>query len=134
MWDAIVSALTLVVNYAKGLSGLGTMGIISATVMLLVSLWKSSALQPYWAQLPAWAQRWLGPVLGVLLALASLQNLSWNTILLGLQGGALAAAVNALLDTLKLIPGLNSVWVTIINFIEGVLQAPTESKSIKGKL
>lgn len=134
MWDSILSVLTMLVDYAKGLSGLGTMGIISATVMLLVSLWKSSALQPYWAKLPDALKHWIGPIFGVLAALASMQSLSWSAILTGLSGGLLAAAVHDLLDTLKVMPWVSAPYVYIINIIESFLGAPPASLSVKGQL
>ena len=132
MWDAILSVVSMLVDYAKGLTGLGTMGIISASVMLLVSLWKSSALQPYWAKLPDSMKTWMGPVLGVLAAMASMQSFDWAAILMGLQGGLLAKAVHDILDTLKVMPWVSGPYVYVINLIEGFLGAPAASLSKKG--
>lgn len=132
--SSIMALLGSIVDYLKNLSGLGTMGMLSATITLLISLWKSSFLQPYWAAMPEWMKRWMGPVLGMVSAVLALGPLSWATVMAGLSSGMLAAALHDLLDTLKVVPGLSPIYIAIINTIESFLGSPAEAKSVKGQM
>lgn len=137
MWSAILAGLGMIVPWIQSLSGLSTAGILAASLTLLISLWKSSALQPLWAMIPPAVQTWVAPLMAVVIALGGMPSLSWANLWIaiqsGLGNGMLAMALHELLDTIKVMPWVSAPYVAIINFIEGFLGAPPATKSVKGQ-
>jgi hypothetical protein len=137
MWSAILAGLGMIVPWIQSLSGLSTAGIIAASLTLLISLWKSSALQPLWAMIPASVQTWVAPLMAIVIALGGMPSLSWASLWVaiqaGLGSGMLAIALHDLLDTVKTMPWVSGPWVTVINFIEGFLGAPPATKTVRGQ-
>lgn len=111
---------------------------VATWIGLILTLWKSSVLQPLWAKLPASLQAWMGPLMGIVAAIGSMVanggSLSWSIIMAGLSTGALGMALHVLLDSIKVLPGIGGIWVTVINYLENFLAAPSEAKSVKGKM
>jgi hypothetical protein len=98
-------------------------GKISGLVLLLLSLWKTSFLQPYWKQLGAW-RALVPPVLGIILALVNVRPLTLETLAQSAMGGALAIALHEMFTTVKSIPGLGGFYVRLINAVEAFLRSP----------
>jgi hypothetical protein len=92
-------------------------------VLLIISIWKSSILQPYWAWFGKW-QILVAPSLSVIVAVLSVHPFSWAALWASLVGGGLAVATHELLDQAKNIPGLGSAYVSVIGFFASLFQAP----------
>ena len=107
-------------------------GKIAGVLAIVIGLVKSSALQPYWAKLGPW-QALVAPVLGVVTAILSIQPLSWAGIWLGLSGGMLAVALSNVLNSVMAMPGVGPLWVSIIQIIERLLNAPAPAPVVQAK-
>lgn len=106
----------------------GAMKIVCG-ILLLLALSKVSAdgkiplLSSLWPQSSA-VQSWMAPILGLVLGILMLGSQGAITlagVLTYVGTGAGAIALHEILDTVKAIPGLGAVYVSIINVIEGVL-------------
>jgi hypothetical protein len=116
----------------QGFGGLAWSMKIAVIVMIVIGLMKISSLSGLWAKLGS-AQAWLAPGLGLLLGVLTLGasgTLSWSGIFAYMGSGAGAIALHELLDAVKAIPGLGTAYVSIINFIEGVLPGPLSKKRL----
>lgn len=119
--DSFFADVLAVIGYTKGGVPLGVK--IAGYTLLLIALMKVSFLASFWAKLGKF-QAVAAPVLGLALGLSLLSAggpLTGATIMAYLASGAGAIAVHEILDMIKAIPGLGSIYVTIINFIEGIL-------------
>ncbi len=128
--DADSSFISSLVAWVTNLwSDAPTLGKVTSGIVLLISTMKVSFLKPLWDKLKE-KQEWLAPVLGLVGAIATLfinGEFSFELLLTGLAGGALAPYVHDLLDYLKAIPGLGKVWLTVIEIFKKVLFAPKET-------
>lgn len=110
-----------VINSFKG--GMGGAVKASAIIMLLVASMKVSFIKPLWDKLGA-AQVYVAPLLGLLGGLFGFlgpAQFTWASLLAYVMTGGGAVFLHEILDTLKSIPGLGTIYVTIISVIEGVL-------------
>jgi hypothetical protein len=123
MFSFLVSLWGQISTLIPSLASMSPQAKVAAIVALLISVWNSSFLQPYLASLGK-AANLVGPFLGVVAAVVAIQPLSWSAVWVGLSGGVLAIPVMALLDAVKVIPGVGSVYVSAINLVEGWLGAP----------
>lgn len=117
---------TQVLNAIKSFGGLPWMGKVSSLVLILVSSMKVSFLKPMWDKLGA-AKAWAGPVLGLIGGILSLGmdgNITLAGVLAYVSSGAGALILHELLDTVKAIPGLGSMYVAVIDYIKSKLGAP----------
>lgn len=114
--------LAQVLDAVKKFGGLPTLGKISSVVLLLVASMKVGPLKTLiWSKLGA-AQAWIAPLLGLLAGVLALgTDLTPAGALAYVGAGAGALVLHELLDSLKALPGLGPVYVTVINFIEDVL-------------
>lgn len=110
---------------------------ISSVITLVIASMKVSLLNQYvWAKLgsfQAWVAPILGIVVGILSILASGGTLTVPTLLAYFSAGAGAIILHELLDTIKAIPGLGSVYVGVIDFIEMTLGGPKSMQSVSPK-
>lgn len=103
---------------------------ICGGIILLISTAKVSFLKPLWDKLLT-KQEWVAPVLGLLVGILGMVvkgSFDWSFLLTAVASGALAPYVHDILDKIKAIPGIGSVWLTIISFIQVVLFAPKDSQ------
>jgi hypothetical protein len=120
----ITSLLGQLLSLIEGLGSMSPQAKIAAVVLFLTAVWNSSFLQPYWAALGN-AQTLVGPVLGLVSGILSVSPLSWSSVWTGVYGGSLAVLVIALLNAVKVLPGIGPVYVSVINFIENLLGSPS---------
>lgn len=128
------SFLGQVLDFIKGFGGLSWFGKLSGILLIVVASMKVSFLNDLiWSKLGA-LQAWLAPLLGLLTGIVSLlaggQPITLAALTAYLAAGAGAVALHQLLDTLKVVPGLGSVWVSIINVIESALGGPASKKTL----
>lgn len=120
--------LSQVLQAIQGFGGLSWMLKVAAVVTLVIASMKVSVLnQLLWSKLGA-AQAWVAPILGLVGGILSLSagghSITLQAVLAYVSAGAGAIILHELLDTVKAIPGLGSIYVQIINAIEGALGGP----------
>jgi hypothetical protein len=119
-----------ILGYLKGFGDLNTAGKIGAVVMILMALWKSSLLRPWWDKLGS-AKVIIAPLLGLALALV---KLPWDSgsvlevLKLGLQGGALAMGLHLLLNAVKELPFVGEKYDKWLDLIDKLLLRPKIGK------
>jgi len=122
--------LSQVFTMIKQLGGLGWMAKIAAIITVVVSSMKVSFLNDLvWSKLGA-AKAWVGIALGLvagLLAQFSGVPFSLPALFAYMIAGGGATLLHELLDTVKSIPGIGPVWVSVINFLESNLGGPAAS-------
>ncbi len=128
-----IGFLQKLLDYVKGLFDKGNeaslLANVAGGVLILISTMKVSFIKPLWDKLNDGAKGWLGPVLGLVAGLAGMLmngQFSWSVLLAAAAGGTLTPYLHDMLDLIKKIPGLGSLWVSIIEIIEKVLFAPKE--------
>ncbi len=112
----------------QGFGGLSTMLKISTVIMLIIASMKVSFLNTnVWSKLGS-AQVWVAPVLGLIGGALSLGTgatpVSAASIFAYVTAGAGAVFLHEILDSVKAIPGIGAIYVTIINLVEGALGGP----------
>ncbi len=122
------SFLDQVMSTIHKFGGASMMLKISLIVMLLVSSMKVSLLnQLVWSKLGA-AQAWIAPLLGLIAGVLDLGgaggSISLASLLAYVSAGAGAIILHQLLDSLKAIPGLGSMYVSMIDMLQKVLGGP----------
>ena len=116
----VADFLTQIIQAVKGFGGLSWMLKVASVCLVIVSSMKVSALKPLWDKLGT-AQKWVAPVLALIAGLLSQgTSISWASALAYLGAGAAAPYIHDLLDLIKVIPGIGSFWVGIINMIENI--------------
>jgi hypothetical protein len=108
--------------------GLPWMGKVSAAILLLVASMKVSFLnQLLWSKLGS-LQAWLAPLLGLLAGILGLGSggaaVTGASIFAYVVAGGGAVILHELLDSVKAIPGIGQIYVSIIGVIESLLGAP----------
>lgn len=108
--------------------GLSAMLKISSVIMLVVASMKVSFLNDLvWSKLGA-AKVWVAPLLGLIAGVLGLgvgdAPINFASILAFVTAGAGAVALHQLLDSIKAIPGIGTMYVTVINLIQGLLGGP----------
>jgi hypothetical protein len=111
-------ALTLI----KQFGGLPWVLKIAGISAILISTLKVSAIRELtWDKLGD-AKVWAAPILGLVFGILSLgTDLTWASALAYVSAGAGAIIFHELLDSIKAIPGIGSVWVSIIDVIQSLL-------------
>jgi len=106
----------------KQFGGLPWVLKIAGIAAILISTMKISVLREFtWDKLGN-AKVWAAPILGLLFGVASLgTNLTLASALAYISAGAGAIILHELLDSIKAIPGIGSVWVSIIDVIKSLL-------------
>lgn len=118
--DSTSDFLSQVFNLISQFGGLSWAARIAAMVLLLIASMKVSFLAPVWAKLGE-AQVFMAPLLGIIAGVVSMKPFSWAGLLAYLGAGAGAIMLHEILDGVKVIPGLGSMYVAAINFFEGIL-------------
>jgi uncharacterized membrane protein YbaN (DUF454 family) len=109
----------------QAFGGLSTMLKISTVVMLIVSSMKVTFLRDLvWSRLGA-AQAWIAPLLGLIAGVLGLgigdQPITLASIMAYVAAGGGAVILHELLDSMKSIPGIGQVYVTMIDVVQSVL-------------
>jgi len=125
--------LTQVLAAIQSFGGLSTMLKISAVIMLIVASMKVSYLNTLiWSKLGA-AQVYFAPVLGLIAGCLGLGTpgvaVTGATIFAYVSAGGGAVFLHEILDSVKAIPGIGAVYVTVINLIESALGGPAAQSS-----
>lgn len=109
-------------TFIKQFGGLPWVLKIAGIASILISTLKISVLREFiWDKLGS-AKVWAAPVLGLVFGIASLgTNLTLASALAYVSAGAGAIILHELLDSIKAIPGLGSVWVSIIDVLKSLL-------------
>jgi hypothetical protein len=126
--DSLISAVSTVIQNFGGLSW--TLKI-ACIVLLIIAFMKVSFLSSFWAKLGSF-QAYAAPVLGLILGALTLSvsgPITLAGVLAYLAAGSGAILLHELLDTIKAIPGIGSVYVSIINAIESVLNTNSSGPS-----
>jgi len=123
--DPAADFLSQVSAAVQAFGGMSTLLKIASIVGLVIASLKVSALNDMiWSKLGA-LQAWLAPVLGLVYGLVSMaakgQPLTVAAVFAYLTAGAGAVVLHELLDTVKAIPGIGTVYVALINMIESAL-------------
>lgn len=117
-----------VIDAIKNLGGLSWGLKISSICLLIIASMKVSVLRTFfWDKLGA-AKAFVAPLLGLVSGLlASVFSggpFTWANMFAYLITGAGALILHELLDALKGLPGIGSVYVAIIDFLSKMLGAP----------
>lgn len=120
--DTVEGFFSQVLTFVKQFGGLPWVLKIAGISAILISTMKVSVLRELiWDKLGN-AKVWAAPLLGLLFGIASLgSGLSWASALAYISAGAGAIILHELLDSVKGIPGLGSVWLSIIEVIQKIL-------------
>ncbi len=107
--------------------GLPTVLKIASIITLIVGSMKVSVLnEMLWSKLGA-AKVYVAPVLGLIagiLGLGSNGPITAASVFAYVASGAGAVILHEILDSIKAIPGLGEVYISIINLIESFLGGP----------
>ena len=97
---------------------------IIAGLYILIGLWKVSILKPLWDKLGKF-KALVAPVLSLIvtIVLATQGDVTFEVILIALTSGAGALALADILDFIKKLPGIGTIWVKIIEILEKLLGA-----------
>lgn len=126
---------TQVLAVVQSFGGLSTLLKISGVVTLVIASMKVSFLnQLIWSKLGA-AQVYLAPVLGLVAGIIVLKAngsaLTAASVFAFMSAGAGSVFLHEILDTIKAIPGLGAVYVSLIGLIESALGGPSAQLPLK---
>lgn len=109
-----------VLAFIRDQGGMPWMAKVGAVVLLILASMKVSFLKPLWDKLGA--GKVLGaPILGLIGGLVSMGSaFTWQGALAYITAGAGAVFFHEILDFVKAIPGLGSIYVAIIGIIENI--------------
>ena len=119
-----------VLEVIKVFGGLSTMLKISAVITLLVASMKVSFMNDLiWSKLGA-AKVYVAPTLGLIggiLGVGVEGPVTAASIFAFVTAGAGAVFLHEILDSVKAIPGIGAIYITIINLIQGALGGPKKA-------
>lgn len=120
--DTVEGFFSQVLSFVKQFGGLPWVLKVAGIAAILISTMKVSVLRELiWDKLGN-AKVWAAPLLGLLFGVASLgSNLNWASALAYVSAGAGAIILHELLDSVKGIPGIGSIWLSIIEVIQKIL-------------
>lgn len=100
------------------MGGLPAMAKISSIIVLVIASMKVTAINNiFWQKLGGF-KTFLAPVLGIIAGVIMLPQVTLPAVVAYMFAGGGAIALHELLDALKAVPGLGSVYVYIIDMIE----------------
>lgn len=109
----------------QGFGGFSWMAKVAGGCLLIIAATKTSFLAPMWAKLPALVQTLAAPVLALIAGVVSMgSSLSLPAVLAYVVSGAGAVVMHEILDGVKGIPGIGSVYLAIISVLEGLFFKP----------
>lgn len=106
-----------------GFGGLPWAGKVASICLLLVASMKVSFLAPLWDKLGA-AKVFVAPVLALVGGLLSMGQITMAGAIAYMLAGAGAVALHQMLDAIKAIPGLGSMYVAVIDLVSSLLKKP----------
>lgn len=113
----------------QAMGGLAGLAKVSSVIVLIIASMKVTAINSiFWDKLGAF-KAWLAPILGIIAGVLLLHPLTLPGVVAYLFAGGGAVALHELLDSVKAIPGLGSVYVFIIDGIEEFLNPGLQSKN-----
>lgn len=120
--ETIEGFFSQTLTFIKQFGGLPWVLKIAGIAAILISTLKISVLREFtWDKLGN-AKVWAAPVLGLVFGIASQgTGLTLASALAYISAGAGAIILHELLDSIKAVPGIGSVWVSIINVIQSLL-------------
>lgn len=128
--ESAQSFLDQVLQAIKNFGGLSTVLKISTVILLIIGSMKVSILnQLIWSKLGAW-QTLVAPLLGLVAGILDLNHAGTVTlasVMAYVGSGAGAILLHELLDSIKKIPGIGPTYVSIIDFVNGLLKGPDKA-------
>lgn len=120
--ETIEGFFSQTLTFIKQFGGLPWVLKIAGISAILISTLKVSTIRELtWDKLGN-AKVWAAPVLGLIFGVLSLgTNLTLASALAYISAGAGAIILHELLDSIKAIPGIGSIWVSIIDVIKSLL-------------
>lgn len=117
--------VTQVANFVQSMGGMTTMLKISGIILLVIASMKVTFLNTLiWAKLGNY-QIWVAPALGLAAGILSLgSGLTLPAAFAYASAGGGAVYIHEILDLVKAIPGIGSIYVSVINFVEGMFGGP----------
>lgn len=121
-----------VLKAIKDFGGISTMLKIASVITLIIASMKVSYLNTLiWSKLGSW-KVYMAPFLGLIGGILGLGvagvPVTVASVFAYVSAGAGAVFLHEILDTVKAIPGIGPVYVTIINLISGALNGPEPKK------
>lgn len=115
----------------QAIGGASGMAKIAIIILLLIASMKVNLINnALWSKIPDKFKGWLAPGLGLLAGLLLLPKLSLAAVMAYVVSGGGAVALHEILDLVKLIPGIGSMWVSLIDIVEGALNpAPATAQA-----
>ena len=119
--------------FFNGWGGLGQWLKAATTITLVVSTIKITPLNRLlWSPLGQY-QTWVGPVVGLLAGFIT-QHANHEAIFVYVTAGMGSAYIHAILDMIKLIPGIGPMWVVLIDAVEAFLGGGTPVTVLKRRV
>lgn len=116
-----------VLGYVQQFGGLAWMAKVAGLCLLIVAAIKTSFVQPLWAKLPPLVQTLIAPLIALIGGIMSLgSGLTFAAAVAYIGSGAGAVIMHELLDGVKSIPGIGTIYVTMIGIIESILFKPAQ--------
>jgi len=115
------SFLSQVLSAVQGFGGLSWMAKVAAILALLIASMRVTVINNYtWAKLPSSLKPLVAPILALIAGLVTVQPFSWAGVLAWVMAGGGALIIDQVLDGIKSEPGLNPLFVSVINFFESL--------------
>lgn len=120
--------LVEVLKAVQSLGGMPWMGKLAAIITLVLSSMKVSFLNPVWDKLGGF-KVYAAPALALILGLFNIHPFTWSAVVAYVAfGGAGAVFFHEIMDSIKEIPGLGSVYVGFINLVQALTGGPAPQK------
>lgn len=107
----------------KAFGGLGWAGKVASICLLLVASMKVSFMRPLWDKLGG-AKVFVAPALALIGGILSMPSITGAGVVAYILAGAGAIAMHQILDAIKAIPGIGSMYVAIIDLVSSLLRKP----------
>jgi hypothetical protein len=107
----------------KNLGGLPWAGKVASVCLLLVASMKVSLVRPLWDKLGN-AKVFAAPALAIVGGVLSLEHITAASVMAYMLAGAGAIALHQILDAVKALPGVGSMYVAMIDLVSGLLKKP----------
>jgi len=121
-----------VLDVGGQLGGMSQLGKVSAIILLIVASMKVTFLNELIWQKLGEAKVWVAPALGLIGGILGLGAgdvpLDAARVFAYITAGVGAVALHELLDSVKAIPGIGSVYVNLISIVQSWLGGPVKQK------